>query len=164
MNNQSAPFYILKNEIIVPRGQILIDLFDGRTGELKERQFYKNLVTTVGKEAMAAALSGITSNNKGIITYCAVGTGITAPALGNTTLQTELFRKLISVRSVTNNTATFQTLFTTGEANGTLREAGLSGDDATGVSGSGTLFCRSAINRAKTASDTLSFSWSVIIG
>lgn len=164
MNNQSPGYLNKLNEIIIPRGVIRLALFDAVTGKLKEIQIYKNLVTTAGKESIASGLQGNTENNQGIITYTAVGTGTNAPALGDTDLQTELFRKLVSVRSVSNNRAVFQTFFTTSEANGVLREAGLFGDDASGTPGSGTLFCRAAINRTKTSNDTLSFEWTVIIG
>lgn len=158
------PYLERLNDIIVPKGQIQIALFDAKTGRIKEVQFYKNMVVTAGKNSIAAGIKGDTSNNKGIITYCGVGTSVQAPALGDTSLIAEIFRKLISVRSVAGNVATFQTFFTTSEANGTLREAGLFGDDASGTANSGTLFCRTAINRIKTSSDTLTFSWSLTIG
>ncbi len=144
-------------------GEGYLELRNVHTGHVV-RESFKNMFVTAGKNSLADALRGTTSSNKGIITYCAVGTGTNAPALGNTTLQTEIFRKLISVRSVSLNVATFQTFFTTSEANGVLREAGLFGDDASGTTSSGTLFCRTNINRTKTSSDTLTFTWSVTIG
>lgn len=154
---------ITGNDLVVPTGKILIDLYNTITKK-HDIQLVKNMFVTAGKNSLADGLRGTTENNKGTITYCAVGTGVTAPALGNTTLQTEIFRKLISVRSVSGNVATFQIFFTTSEANGTLREAGLFGDDASGTANSGTLFCRAAINRTKSSSDTLTFTWSVTIG
>jgi hypothetical protein len=60
--------------------------------------------------------------------------------------------------------ATFQTFFTTTEGNGTLREAGLFGDAATDGINTGTLFSKLAINRTKSASDTLTMSWDITIG
>lgn len=152
------------NDIIVPKGRVQIILHDALTGKIKEIQNYNNMFVTAGKNSMAAALMGTIANTKGIITYCALGTGSTAPALANTALQTELFRKLVSVRSVSTNQALFETFFTTSEANGTLREAGLFGDDASGTANSGTLFCRTAINRTKTTGDTLTLRWTVTIG
>lgn len=153
----------LENDIIVPSGKVLTILHNVKTGKIT-RELDNNMVVTAGKNSMASALMGTTANNQGIITYCALGTGITAPAAGNTTLQTEIYRKLISVRSVSGNVATFQTFYTTSEAIGTLREAGLFGDLADGTANSGTLFCRVAINRVKTSSDTLTLLWSVTIG
>jgi len=154
---------IIKNEIIIPKGKVMLELRNVVTGRVI-REFIENMVVTKGKEAIADGLKGTTTNNRGIITYCAVGTGDMAPALGDTDLETEIERKLVSSRSVLNNIATFETFFTTAEANGSLKEAGLFGDDASDVADSGTLFCRLAIDREKTSSDTLTLRWRVIIG
>lgn len=153
-----------QKELIVPKGKVIIQIFDAKTGKLKSEDITDNLVTTAGKVSIADGLRGTETSNKGIITYCALGTNATAPAAGNTDLGTELFRKLVSVRSVASNVATFQTYFTTSEGNGTLREAGLFGDDATDTVNTGTLFCHAAISRTKTSSDTLTLAWSVTIG
>ncbi len=154
---------IIKHDIIIPTGKVLIQLQNVHTGKIRQG-LCDNMVVTAGKNAIADALRGTTANTKGIITYCAVGTGSTAPALADIAMQTELARKLISVRTVDGKTAVFQTFFTTSEGNGTLREAGLFGDDASATSGSGTLFCRVAISRTKTSSDTLTITWNVTIG
>lgn len=155
--------YLPQHDIVIPTGKVLTILQDVRTGRVI-KDLVNNMFLTAGKESLADALRGTTDNNKGIITYCAVGSGTTAPALGDTDLQSEVGRKLISVRSVANNIATFQTFFTTAEANGTLREAGLFGDDASSIPGSGTMFCRAAINRVKSSNDTLTIVWTVAIG
>lgn len=155
--------YIPKTEIVVPVGKVLAILQNIHTGHIY-KQLTNNMVVTAGKNALADRLIGTTANNRGIITYCALGTGIVAPVEANTILGTELFRKLISVRSVVGNIATFQTFFTATEVVGTLTEAGLFGDGATGVADSGTLFCRALINRVKTSSDTLTLVWTVTIG
>lgn len=148
---------------IVPTGQVLIEIRNAKTGKLKFSTLTKNMFVATGKAALADAMRGTETSSRGIITYCAVGTGTTAPAQSDTQLQTELFRKQISVRSVASNVATFQTFFTAAEAIGTLREAGLFGDAASGTANSGTLFCRVAINRAKSSADTLTLSWAVTI-
>lgn len=154
----------LNDQLAVPTGKVLIELRDAKTGKLKFKKLVDNMFVTAGKNSLADALRGTTANNKGIITYCALGTGSTAPALADTTLQTEIVRKLVSVRSVSGNVATFQTFFTTAEGNGSLREAGLFGDDASSTANSGTLFARVAINRTKTSGDTLTLTWSITIG
>mgnify|MGYP001566021195 FL=1 len=153
----------IHHDIFVPTGKVFVQLQNIYTGKIIAGLF-DNLVTTAGKQSTADHRRGTTANNKGIITYCAVGTGSTAPALADTTLQTEIGRKLISVRTVDGKTAVFQTFFTTSEGNGTLREAGLFGDDASGTANSGTLFCRVAINRTKSSSDTLTILWNVTEG
>lgn len=154
----------MNDAVPIITGSIIIDIRDGKTGKLKTRDIVKNMFVTAGKNSLAASLSGITSSNKGIITYCALGTGTTAPALADTDLEAELGRKQVSVSSATANVALFQTFFTTSEVVGTLREAGLFGDDASGTANSGTLFARAAINRLKSANDTLTLSWAVTIG
>ncbi len=150
------------NDIVIPTGRVLITIYNVITGKF-DSDLVKNMFVTAGKNALADAMQGTTSNNKGIITYCALGTSSTAPALSQTGLIAEIGRKAISVRSVSGNVATFQTFFTTAEGNGTLREAGLYGDDATASAGTGTLFCRTNINRTKTSSDTLTLTWAVTI-
>ncbi len=153
---------ILEN--IKIKGQLEMIFTNVKTGKVR-KYVYKNMVVTYGKNAIAQRLSG---QSVGEITYCALGTGITAPALGDTALQTELIRKLISVRSYSNNVATFQTYFTTSEGNGALKEAGLFGEgvgrSASSTPGSGQLFCRVSINRTKTSNDTLTLNWTVTIG
>ena len=79
-------------------------------------------------------------------------------------LEDEVGRKAISVRSVSGNQALFEIFFGTSEVNGTLREAGLFGDNASGTPDSGTLFARAAINRVKTSNDTLNLQWTITIG
>lgn len=159
MNNQN-----INDQLAVPTGMIRIVIRDAKTGKIKTDDLVKNMFVTAGKVSLAEGLIGTTSNNKGIITYCALGTGTTAPALGDTGLETELARKQISVRTSSANVATFQTFFTTSEGNGTLREAALFGDDASTTPGSGTCFCRASINRTKSSADTLTLSWAVTIG
>ena len=152
------------NDLFIPKGVCTLILRDARTGKIKSVDRIENTFVTVGKNSIAAALMGTTANNQGIITYCAVGTSVLAPELTDTKLTTEIFRKLVSVRSVAANVATFQTFFTTTEAIGTLREAGLFGDAATSAADSGTLFSKLAINRVKSASDTLTMNWEITIG
>lgn len=157
---------ILKVEDIHPEGELLVILHNVLTGK-DDIQSYKNLVTDVGKEAIADALRGNTANNRGAITYCAVGTNALAPANANTQLGSELYRKLVSVRATDPSiprVATFQTFFNVNEANGALKEAGLFGGLATATTNSGTLFCHTAINRTKTTADTLTILWRVRIG
>ena len=143
-------------------GNVKIVIRDALTGKIKSIQEAHNVVVTTGKNSIADALRGNTA--VGEITYCALGTGVAAAAEADTELGTEIFRKLISVRSAADNVATFETFYTTSEGNGTLKEAGLFGDDASGTADSGTLFCRVQINRTKTSADTLSCTWTVTVG
>lgn len=160
MNDQ---IYHIPTEIIVPRGFITLISHD-KNGKIIDVQHYKNLITDVGKQSLAEAFIGTTSNSQGIGTYHAVGTNSTAPAAGNIQLGTEIFRKLVSVRSRSGKYAQFQTFFTTSEGNGTLREVGLFGDSASGTANSGTLFAHAAISRTKSSSDTLTILHEILMG
>lgn len=158
--------FLKQLEDIPMEGELLVILRNVMTGK-EDIQHVKNLVTDAGKEAIADALRGNTANNRGTITYCAVGTNAVAPANTNTQLGAELYRKLVSVRGTDPSiprVATFQTFFNVNEANGALKEAGLFGGTATGTTNTGTLFCHTAINRTKTTADTLTILWRVRIG
>jgi hypothetical protein len=146
------------NENIKITGKAEFIFTNVKTGEIRWFEEH-NVITTVGKNSWAAGIIG--TNNKAIITYCALGTGATAPAAGDIKLQTEIFRKLVSVRTSSANVATIETFFTIAEGNGSLKEAGLFGDDASATVDSGTLFSHIAINRTKTSSDTLTLRWTI---
>lgn len=152
------------NDNIKMTGELMIEIHDAKTGKLKSRDIVKNLIVTAAKNAVALGLSGQGSGSgAGQITYCAVGTSNTTPVVGDTSLNAELYRKLVSVRSVNNNVAQFQTFYNQNEANGTLKEAGLFGDAATTTPGSGTLYAHTLIDRTKSSSDTLTLTWSVTV-
>lgn len=150
----------IANEKMRLRGDVELILTNVTNG-IKVVDRMHNVVCTVGKNSLASALIGVTNNNRGIITYCALGTNSTAPVADNMKLGDEIFRKLVSARSASGNVAMFETFFTTSEANGNLKEAGLFGDDAGEDKDSGTLFSHVAINRTKTANDTLILRWTV---
>lgn len=137
---------------------------DGLTGKIKSVEHVPNLITKLYHNDIAAVLRGNTANNNAVATYHAVGTGETAPADTDTQLETEIFRKLISVRTNTANIAELQTFFTTSEANGTIKEIGLFGGLATGTANSGTLFARLSVNRVKSSNDTLTLLHAIEIG
>lgn len=138
---------------------------DAKTGKITDRFKAHNLVVDTGLNSIASRLSGtdVPANKKSTITYCAVGTGTNAPAAGDTDLQTENTRKQVSVRSSTDNVARFRTFFNTSEANITIKEIGLFGDGATATADSGTLFCRLAVDKTKTSSETLTLDWLVTV-
>jgi len=157
--------YLQIPEIVRPAGFVGVYLNDAKTGKLKSFDYIKNTYVTTGKNSLSAHQRGVA--NKGEITYCAVGTDDTAPIESDTKLLTEIERKLISTREENagaENANDYTIFFNTSEANGSLREAGLFGDDASDTVDTGTLFTRVAINREKSTSDTLTIAWTVIIG
>jgi hypothetical protein len=146
------------------KGQLTVIIRDAKTGKIKSIDRIKNMYVTRGKYAIAQRMAG---QDAGEITYCALGTNATAPALADTKLGAEIQRKLISVRSYLNNVATFQTFFTINEGNGSLKEAALFGTGvgqvASGTIDSGQIFCRTNIDRTKTTGDTLTLEWTITI-
>ncbi len=130
------------------------------TGE-KTVSTYHNLVVTAGKNMIAQRLAQV--GNDGDITYLAVGTGSTTPAVGDTTLDTELDRNALATISASGNIVNITGFFGASEANGTLVELGLFGEAATGASGSGTMFNHAVINETKTSSETLTFDITITV-
>ena len=154
-----------EEELIDVQGRMKLILQDIHTGELDISDWYGNLITTVWKVANFNRWinKGIAAN-EGMITYLAVGTGTTAPAIGDTTLETEVERIAISLASsISGTTLELRGFFNSSEANATLREAAWFGEDAGTGANSGTMVNRVAINRTKTSLKTLTivqeFAW-----
>ena len=82
------------------------------TGKYSDQLEVKNLITSAGKAGMASRING--SGSEDAFTYLAVGTGTTAAAAGDTTLETEISDSGLEraaatasrqMTSVTNDTA-----------------------------------------------------------
>jgi len=136
-------------------GEVTLIMTDVNTGEIEVTK-YKNIIPLVGRVAITRLLlSEGLKENEGKITYGAVGTGNTSAASGDTTLETELFRKTIASTKRVSNTIYIRTFLTTSEGNGELKEFGLFGEDASATTDSGTLFERVIIDKTKTTAKTL---------
>jgi hypothetical protein len=149
-----------KIEIIA---NLTIAVFDAVTGKLLDVIKKHNLYVTLGKTLIANLLN-CTADVTGL-NYFAVGTGDTAAALTDTKLEAEEFRDTFTKTTVTTGNLNVQYYLASGDANGnTLTEAGLFGDDATGVADSGTLAARAVhTGIAKTASVAITYSWDITI-
>lgn len=105
----------------------------GRVQLMKNNEcvFEDNLVLTTGKNWIASRLTGAGVGAG----YIAVGTGSTAPAVGDTGLVAELTRKALTVPNgiASANTVTYETTFTENEGNGVLREAMLNTAATAGI-------------------------------
>ncbi len=138
--------------------KIICTLKDIYTGKKIIQEFH-NVICTVGKVAIARRLAGIALlTNEGQITWGATGTNINAPAAGDTTLGTEIVRKLVASKSYTNNTCEIRTFFTATESVGSLKEFGMFGEAASLAADSGTLFNHAVISVEKTNTQTLTVS------
>lgn len=132
-------------------------------GSIKEIKSYDNLVATVGRAAIADHLTaGSPSPTALRVDYVALGSGINAPANGDTTLQTEVFRKATASANNVDNVATITGYFFATDTNGTYKEAGLF-MSATSTPGSGTLLSRVAIDITKSNVETMIVEWTVTI-
>jgi hypothetical protein len=130
-----------------------LELIHKESGLIAERRHFRNLITDAGMDAMAS-VSIPTS-----LTNFAVGTGSTAPAVEDSTLETELARTnsnggFSDVNGIfTGNAYHFfrrTRVFTTSQANGNLTEVG-----ALDAAAAGTLFSRQLIQDAEGAPTTL---------
>jgi len=159
----------IKNKMILQsgikiEGRIQFIFENVETGIVRISKWYKNLITTAGVIAIARRLINEAAlANEGIITYGATGTGVSTPAIGDTTLDTELARKILSTTSRSSNVITLRTFFTTAESVGTLTEFGLFGEAATGAADSGTLFEHATISEVKSNAETLTVEVQITI-
>lgn len=119
-----------------------IEIRDAKTGELLKSA--ENLDVDSGLNLVAQFLnpsSGVTG-----LTHCAIGTGTTAPAGGNTQITTEVARLQITSYSVVNNQFTAMTFFPAATCTYHIKEVGTFGNGATGTANSGTMFNHSLID------------------
>lgn len=116
--------------------------------------FFDNLVVTTGKNFVAnATLNSSTSP----FTNIAIGSGSTAPAVGDTTLGTEVARAAFNTSSVSGNTANMSSVFGPGVGTGSVSEAGIFN-----AGSGGTMLSRVTFSTiTKAAGDTLTVSWSI---
>jgi len=146
------------------KGRVRLIFEDVKTGEIEISEWIENIIPTVGRTAIARRLRNVrTKSNEGIVTYGAVGTGSSTPANSDIKLATELIRKTIASSSNADNVVTFRIFFTTSEANGTLTEFGLFGEDASVSADSGTLFERVLFSKTKTSAKTLTIESQITI-
>lgn len=145
-------------EDITVRGSVSVAL-TGPDGQLKHHHQDHNLVTTVGLDWIAGRL--LDASIPGAASHIGVGTGTTAAALGDTTLETPLgARQALASSSVLNNVVTYTATFAAGVSTGAITEFGL----FNAVS-SGTMIARAVkpvIN--KEAGDSLAVVWTLTIG
>lgn len=92
-----------------------------------------NIIVTSGKELVASMLMDRTGYDTGL-TYCAIGTDNTAPAVGDTTLTTEAARLTITSKARTVNAVTYSTFFTSAQSGYAIEEVGLFGHSTASAS------------------------------
>ncbi len=93
----------LFTEQVQPKGTLKIEVFD-KDGQLKDSREITNLAVSTGKNFVASRMVGTAKNP---MSHMAIGSGTTAPDVGNTTLLTELGRVAITSATLNNNSVTY---------------------------------------------------------
>lgn len=136
-------------------GRVHIVLKD-EFGRVKNEEWTDNLVVTAGKNHIADQLS---DQGEAAMSHMAIGTGTTAAAAGNTTLETELDRNALTSVTQATNTVEYVGDWAAGDGTGAITEAGIFNGAA-----AGTMLCRSVFSvKNKGAGDTLSLTWVLTI-
>lgn len=145
------------------KGEYKFTIKDAKTGKIKRVYKYENLIPTVGRTQIAKALASILATLPEIeINKTALGTGTTPPANGDTTLETETFRKNVASLTNTNNQVFVTAFYTALEVSGSFKEAGLF-INGTATVDTGILLSRVAIDITKSTSETLTIDYTLTI-
>jgi len=144
------------------KGHYHIVVEDIHTG-IKRTYDYDNLIPTVGLTAFAAQMSGDNTKEIGDNLYIGVGSNVAAPAAGDTTLGTEVARKIAGSTAFAGAVSSISVFFAATEATGTHKEFGLFGDGnastASVAADSGVLFSHVAANVVVSAIETLTITF-----
>ena len=141
-------------ETVKATGALQIKLY-GPDGKLKQEQNVKNLVVTSGKGYIAGRMVGTPT----AMSHMAIGSGTADPAVGDTTLGTELGRVSLTSSAASGAVVTYVASFGAGTGTGAVTEAGIFN-----ASSAGTLLCRTefaVVNKG--ADDSLSITWTVTV-
>ena len=132
------------------------------TGKLKSLflvREYKitNIIVTVGRATIAQRLANDTTYT-GIINYGALGTSSTAVSNSDTTLNTEVFRKVVATTSDTDNVAFIDFFYSKTDTDGTYEEFGTF-IDGTASADTGQMFTHALTGGwVKTSSESMTVS------
>lgn len=128
----------------------------GEDGAVKQEFTVPNLVVDAGLDFIASRIKDATAT---AMSHMAIGTGTTAAAAGDTTLETEASRVALTSTTVTNNAVAYVASYPAGTGTGALTEAGI-----LNAASGGTMLCRtvfSVINKG--AADSMTVTWTVTI-
>ena len=141
-------------ETVKATGALQIKLY-GPDGKLKQEQNVKNLVVTAGKGYIAGRMVGTPT----AMSHMAIGSGTVDPAVGDTTLGTELGRVSLTSSAAAAAVVTYIASFGAGTGTGAVTEAGIFN-----AGSGGTMLCRTefaVVNKG--ADDSLSITWTVTV-
>lgn len=142
------------------RGEVSVVVRDVRTGRfLPGTRRFHNLITDAGGNFMRDVLGGFVTDGK--LKYIAVGTSSTAPAVGQTALGAESFRKLVTSYDNVSVARQVKTILylSPSEANVAIAEIGFfAGASAGAGSGSGVMIARVLYSHTKTAGESITIT------
>lgn len=147
-------------ETVKLAGNVLIQAHDARTGALLWEQNPHNKVPLVGRNLVCAVLAGDTALQSQPPSHVAIGTGSSDPADTDTQLGNEVYRSVITQKSLGASAITYKFFVPATAANGyTLAEACI-------VNSSGLVPVMPILSRVtytpfvKTANITVTYTWS----
>jgi hypothetical protein len=134
-------------------------------GKLVREETRDNLITNAALAYIASALVDAGATYDTGLAYVAIGTGITTPANGDTTLVTEYGRKAITSMSAAGGTVTLDAFFPSADCTVAIKEVGVfAGLAASSVAGSGILFDRALFDYNNTGGDDLTITGTFSVG
>ena len=143
------------NEGLKLKGDVAVVLRD-KNGNVKDERKINNLIVDAGLNFICDRMK----NDETAMSHMGLGSGTTAPAAGNTTLESQLgSRETLDSSTVTNNQIVYVSSFEAGDATGAVSEAGIFN-----AASGGTMLCRvsfSVVNKA--ADDVLSINWTITL-
>jgi len=145
------------NDAIKITGDVKIDII-GADGTVTDTREIKNLVVTAGKTFIASRMVGVSATVMG---FMELGTGTTAAAVGDTTLQTAIGSSRVALTSGTasTNVVTYVASFPAGTGTGAVTEAGVFN-----AASAGTMLCRTVFSVVnKGAADAMSITWTITV-
>lgn len=144
------------NDEVKITGELLLKVV-GADGQEKDHRHIKNLVVNAGKDFIASRMK---DTAKAAMTHVGVGSGSTAPAAGDTALQTQIVRQPLTSTTVTGSQVAYSASFPAGVGTGTWREAGLFNAPSAGDMLARTVFG----DLTKGATDSVVVNWTVTVG
>ena len=143
------------NEGLKLRGDVAVVLRD-KNGNVKEERNIQNLIVDTGLNFICDRMK----DDETAMTHMALGSGTTAPAAGDTSLESQLgSREVLDSSTVTNNQIVYISSFEATKATGGVTEAAIFN-----AASGGTMLCRvtfSVVNKA--ADDVLSINWTISV-
>lgn len=138
-------------------GQLHVVL-TGADGKVKEDHLLKNLVVDTGLNFIVNRMKDATAT---VMSHMTLGTGTTAAASSDTTLETEISGARVALTSTTvaANQITYVASFAAGVGTGAVTESGIF-NNSTG----GTMLCRTVFPVVnKQAGDSMTVTWTVTV-